>query len=101
MKKEHVGVSKLYDKKYIPLNRKMELERTIAELEGQGSALSASTSQLEQKILASDIEIIDLKNDYLNAVLDELQTNELSIKELTHQLAALSGLCCIKRFDTG
>ena len=90
VKKEHVGVSKLYDKKFIPLNRKMELERTIAELEGQGSALSAKISQLEQNILVSDIEIIDLKNDYLNAVLDELQLNELSIKELTHQLAVLS-----------
>ena len=90
VKKEYIGISKLYDKNYIPLSRKIELERVISELEGQGSALSANISQLEQNILASDIEIIDLKNDYLNAVLDELQTNELSIQELTHQLTALS-----------
>ena len=83
---EHKVVADLLDKKLTTGARKMELVRSRAEMEGELGSLQASKARLEQTILSTDIEIIDLKTDSQNTVLAELQTVQLAGQELAHQL---------------
>ena len=67
----------------------MTLQRNDAELKGQFGTLKANIAQLRQAIAGSEIEIIDLKTETHNAVLDELNQVTLSIQELQNQLNQL------------
>lgn len=83
-------VQSLYKRKLITGNRVMQLERDTAEFEGEAGSISANIARLEQAIVGADIEIIDLKTEIRNQVLEELQQAELNEQELTHQLIAMS-----------
>lgn len=86
-KAELNSVSALYDQKLVTANRMMTLERNGAELKGEHGMLKANIAQLKQSIIGSDIEIIDLKTETRNAVLDELNQVTLSIQELENQIS--------------
>lgn len=86
---ELASVEVLYNKKLVTANRMMTLQRNGAELKGQFGTLKANIAQLRQAIAGSEIEIIDLKTETHNAVLDELNQVTLSIQELQNQLNQL------------
>ena len=86
---ELASVEVLYNKKLVTANRMMTLQRNDAELKGQFGTLKANIAQLRQAIAGSEIEIIDLKTETHNAVLDELNQVTLSIQELQNQLNQL------------
>lgn len=90
MREESGTLDGLYKQKLVTGNRIMELKRDTVELEGEAGTLAASIARLEQAILAMDIEIVDLKTEAQNAVLDELQQIELRIEELTHQMLEMT-----------
>lgn len=85
---ERATIAALYKKKLVTAKRVMALERDTAKLQGELGAQEANVAQLEQAILVTDIEIIDLKTETQNAVLQELQKAQLGIQELTHQMIA-------------
>ncbi|MEM8794321.1 MAG: HlyD family type I secretion periplasmic adaptor subunit [Pseudomonadota bacterium] len=76
----------LYQRQLATMGRMMEMERRIAELEGEAGGIEANIARLKQSIVAADIEVIDLKTEIRNVVLDELEETELRLQELTHQL---------------
>ncbi len=89
-REEASSISALYDKKLVTTNRIMNMERTAAELEGDIGSIKANLARLEQSILSADIEIIDLKTETRNSILEEIQQTELSLRELSHQLIELT-----------
>lgn len=89
-RQEFQGINSLYDKGMVTLTQKLEMEKTIVDLEGRIGALTANIAELRQGIVASDIEIIDLKQERQKEVLAELQANELAIQELSHQFRVIT-----------
>jgi len=88
--RELQSIEDLYKQKLVTANRMMTLEREEAELDGEAGSLKANIARLKQQIAAADIEIIDLQTETRNAVMEELQTTELNIQELTHQMREMS-----------
>lgn len=85
---ERANLASLYKKKLVTAKRVMALERDTAELQGELGAQEANIARLEQAILVTEIEIIDLKTESQSAVLQELQKAQLNIQELTHKMIA-------------
>lgn len=85
---ERANLASLYKKKLVTAKRVMALERDTAELQGELGAQEANIARLEQAILVTEIEIIDLKTETQNAVLQDLQKAQLSVQELTHKMIA-------------
>lgn len=81
------AITNLYDKGIATLTQKRDLEKAAVELEGRIGAVSANIAQLEQRVLAADIEVLDLQHERQSAILEHLQANELGIQELQHQLS--------------
>jgi len=85
---ERADLASLYKKKLVTAKRFMALERDTARLQGELGAQEANIARLEQAVLVTDIEIIDLKTESQSAVLQELQKAQLDIQELTHKMIA-------------
>lgn len=81
------AVESLYKKKLATASRMLALQRGGAELKGEYGSLKANVAQLRQVIASADIEVIDLKAEAHNAVLDELNQVNLSIEEYQNQLS--------------
>lgn len=86
---EHEGVADLTAKGYSSKTRMMEIEKDMAELEGEAGAHLAGIARLQQNILGADLEVIDLQNESRGEVLDELQVLEPELQELTHKLVSM------------
>ncbi|MET0100887.1 MAG: HlyD family type I secretion periplasmic adaptor subunit [Sedimenticola sp.] len=84
------GVSKLYAKKVGTLTNMLALKKEGAALEVHIGELVANIAKSKQIILSSDMEIIDIKLERQNSILEQLQANELAILELNHQLRMIS-----------
>lgn len=85
---ERANLASLYKKKLVTAKRVMALERDTARLQGELGAQESNIARLEQAILVTDIEVIDLKTETQNAVLQELHKAQLSIQELMHKMVA-------------
>ncbi|MBL1422351.1 MAG: HlyD family type I secretion periplasmic adaptor subunit [Alphaproteobacteria bacterium] len=66
----------------IPINKKRDLEKTIAELEGKSGSLLANIARLKQRIIDSDLQILDISIARKNQILEEYQKNQLILTEL-------------------
>ncbi|MES9859187.1 MAG: HlyD family type I secretion periplasmic adaptor subunit [Sedimenticola sp.] len=90
LRQELKGVSRLYDQQMATLTNKLALKKEGAALEANIGRLAANIAQLEQVFLSYDIEIINIKLERQNSILDQLQNNEMAMLELTHQLRVIS-----------
>ncbi|MES9883508.1 MAG: HlyD family type I secretion periplasmic adaptor subunit [Sedimenticola sp.] len=90
LRQELKGVSRLYDQQMATLTNKLTLKKEGAALEANIGRLAANIAQLEQVFLSYNIEIINIKLERQNSILDQLQNNEMAMLELTHQLRVIS-----------
>jgi HlyD family type I secretion membrane fusion protein len=86
---ELTALNALREKGFVPLDKLRELHKSMAEQEGKLGELLAGIARLQQAILGADLQVHDLTNERQQSVLDELQKGELSLQEMTHQLASI------------
>lgn len=86
---ELVTVRSLFKKGLVTGNRFMEIQRDHAEFEGEAGQIAANIARLEQSVATSEIEVIDLRIEVRNQVLEDLQQIELTVHELTQQTSEM------------
>lgn len=66
--------------------RLLALERDAAQLRGQRGQASAMVSRANQTINESKINIINVRTDFLNKVIQELKETQVEVSNLTEQM---------------
>jgi HlyD family secretion protein len=85
-------VKKMVAVQNAPLTDQLNLEKSIAELEGQRGNLSATISKSKQAILETELEIVNFQKEHLTAILEELQKTEAEVASLTEQISSTSDI---------
>jgi HlyD family secretion protein len=87
------GVRKLYDRKLVPLSRVNALERDSARILGERSQLVASVAQSKGRINETQLQIIQIDQDFRSEVGKELRELQGSLEEnLERKVAAEDSL---------
>jgi len=89
VRQEFVGIKLLYEKNFATLNKKLEMERFILDLEGQIEAAASSESKFRQSEKSYDIEYTTTLAESRKSNLEELQSTEIALQEWTSQLITL------------
>ena len=75
--RELEGVNDLWEKKLVPLNRVMNLEREATRLEGERGQLIAAAAQAKGKVSEIELQIIQIDKDTVSEVSKDLrETND-------------------------
>ncbi len=83
---ELVGVTDLYKKNLIPIVRFMQLQRDQARLTGERGQLIADIARAKGKISETELQIIQLDQDFRTEVLKELREAQGKIAELKERV---------------
>lgn len=75
-----------------PVTDQLNLQKQIAQLQGQKGSLSASILKSEQSISETNLEIVNFTKEHLNSILAEMQEIEAKISGLTEQLTSTSDI---------
>jgi HlyD family secretion protein len=94
---ELVGVSDLYAKNLVSIMRFMALQRDQARLQGEHGQLSAEIARARGRISETELQIIQLEQDFRTEVLRDLRDSEGKIAELRERLTAAEDQ--LKRLD--
>ena len=89
LEQELGGLRALYKKGYAPLTRILALERQAEELAGGRAADRAAIARAKNSIGETELELLQMKNDHLEAVATELRTVEAEIFGLQDRLVAV------------
>jgi HlyD family secretion protein len=84
------GVKELADKGLERKPRLLQLQRDLADIEGQRGELTAQIAKAQQTIAESEVQIINQQNDTQNDVATQLRETQQKIHELTEQMQAAS-----------
>lgn len=76
------AINVLVDEDNLPLSRKLDLEKNIADLESK-------IAELNEGAASTKLQIANYKNDNLSKILDEIKETELEIIHLSNQLPAV------------
>ena len=82
------GVRILYQQKNISIQRLKALEREEANLLGRLGEHQAMESRAEQAIAEAEIEILNLRNDFQNDVVDELRETQTQLADIEERIRA-------------
>jgi HlyD family secretion protein len=85
---ELVGVTDLYKKNLIPIIRYMQLQRDQAKLEGERGHLIAEIARARVKISETELQILQIDQDFRTEVLKELREAQGRIAELQERVTA-------------
>lgn len=85
---ELAEVVKLLDKGLVPRPRMLELQRRSAEIDGELAALRAAIARAEQSILATRLEMSELRATTKTSVVDQLRAEQSHIYELEQRVVA-------------
>ena len=88
IKKELEGVRHLWEKKLIPLNRLMTLEREGARIEGERGHLLAASAQAKGKMTEIELQIGQIDRDLKSEASKELREIQAKIAELVERRVA-------------
>jgi HlyD family secretion protein len=83
--RELVGVNDLWEKKLVPLNRVMNLEREATRLEGERGQLIAAAAQTKGKMSEIELQIIQIDQDVSSEVANQLRDIDSKIGELVER----------------
>lgn len=83
--KELKDIRALVEKHLVKQSRLFALEREAAQLSGARADYKAQIAQLQQKIGEVKIEVVKLKNDHNQQLLEQLKQEQQKIKELHEQ----------------
>jgi HlyD family secretion protein len=86
IEKELTGVTELWDKNLVAINRLMQLQRDKARLTGEHGALIAEVARANGKISETELQIIQVDKDFSSDVLKDLRETQGKIAELTERL---------------
>jgi membrane fusion protein, type I secretion system len=85
---ELVGVSDLYKKNLVSISRYMQLRREQTRLQGQRGQFIADIARARAKISETELQIIQLDQDFRTEVLKDLRDTEGKIAELVERMVA-------------
>src|SRR5712692_6984445 len=94
---ELVGVTDLYKKNLIPIVRFMQLQRDQARLNGERGQLIADIARAKGKVSETELQIIQLDQDFRTEVLKDLREAQGKIGELKERVTAAEDQ--LKRVD--
>lgn len=86
LSQELESVNSLLAKNLVPQARRLDLQRSTAELEGEIASYQAAIATAEQKIEEEALRMSDLRNTQSNEVVELLRTTRARNFELTEQL---------------
>ena len=95
--KELVGVAELYGKNLVSISRYTQLQRDQTRLEGERGQLIAEIARARGKISETELQIIQLDQDFRTDVLKDLREAQGKIAELKERLTAAEDQ--LKRVD--
>jgi HlyD family secretion protein len=94
---ELVGVADLYKKNLVSISRYMQLQREQTRLQGERGQFIADIARARAKISETELQIIQLDQDFLTEVLKDLRDTEGKIAELVERMVA--AVDQLKRID--
>ena len=86
--KELVGVADLYQKNLVSISRYTQLQRDQTKLQGERGQLIADSARARGKISETELQIIQLDQDFRTDVLKDLREAQGKIAELKERLTA-------------
>ena len=86
LSQEISAISRLVANKNAPRSRLLALQRQQADLRGQRGESKAMISRAEQSIGESELEIINVRNTFLNEVVEELKETQVSLSDLEERI---------------
>ena len=86
--KELVGVTELYKKNLVSISRYTQLQRDETRLQGERGQLVADSARARGKISETELQIIQLDQDFRTEVLKDLRDTQGKIAELKERLTA-------------
>jgi HlyD family secretion protein len=97
LSEELVGVSDLYKKNLVSISRYMQLQREHTRLQGERGQLIADIARARAKISETELQIIQLDQDFRTEVLKDLRDTDGKIAELVERMVAAEDQ--LKRID--
>jgi HlyD family secretion protein len=94
---ELVGVTELYEKNLVSISRFMQLQRDQARLHGERGQFVADIARARAKISETELQLIQLDQDFRTEVLKDLRETQGKIAELIERAAAAEDQ--VKRVD--
>lgn len=94
---ELIGVNELWKKQLVPMSRLKMLEREKARLEGERGQYIADIARARGKISETELQILQLDQDFMTEVLKDLRDTQGRIAELKERLTAAEDQ--LKRID--
>jgi HlyD family secretion protein len=94
---ELVGVTDLYKKNLVSISRFMQLRREQARLEGERGQFIAEIARARAKISETELQVIQLDQDFRTEVLKDLREAQGKIAELVERMVAAEDQ--LKRID--
>jgi HlyD family secretion protein len=85
---ELVGVSDLYKKNLVSISRFMQLQRDQARVKGEQGQFIADIARARAKISETELQIIQLDQDFRTEVLKDLRETQGKIAEFTERVTA-------------
>ena len=95
--KELVGVTELYKKNLVSISRFTQLQRDQTRLQGERGQLIADIARARGKISETELQIIQLDQDFRTEVLKDLRETQGKIAELKERVTAAEDQ--LKRID--
>jgi HlyD family secretion protein len=95
--KELVGVAELYQKKLVSISRYTQLQRDQTRLQGERGQLIADIARARGKISETELQIIQVDQDFRTEVLKDLREAQGKIAELKERFTAAEDQ--LKRVD--
>jgi HlyD family secretion protein len=86
--KELVGVADLYQKNLVSISRYTQLQRDQTKLHGERGQLIADSARARGKISETELQIIQLDQDFRTDVLKDLRETQGKIAELKERVTA-------------
>ena len=86
--KELVGVSDLYQKNLVSISRYMQLQRDQTRLQGERGQLIADIARSRGKISETELQIIQVDQDFRTEMLKDLRETQGKIAELKEKVTA-------------
>jgi HlyD family secretion protein len=86
--KELVGVADLYQKNLVSISRYTQLQRDQTKLHGERGQLIADSARARGKISETELQIIQLDQDFRTDVLKDLRESQGKIAELKERVTA-------------
>ena len=97
IREELTGVSELYKKNLVSIQRIMQLRREETRVSGERNQLITDGARAKAKISEIELQILQLDQDFRTQVLRDLRESQGKIAELTERVAAAEDM--LKRTD--